>query len=109
MDKQTNGEIPIEDSVLEFIKNRETAKVREIDRYFNLRSERTVRRIVEKLRERGEPICMGNKGYYYSIDPLEIERTINQLLTQASGQLRTAKNLKLTKEKIETTGEINVK
>lgn len=105
MGKQTNGKIPIEDSVLEYIKSRETTKVREINRYFNFNNERAVRKIVEKLRERGEPICMGMNGYYYSTDPLEIERTVNQLLTQAKGQLKTAKNLKLAKEKIEATKE----
>ena len=103
MDKKTNGKVPIEDSVLEFIKSRDFAKVREINHYFQIGDERTVRKIVEKLREQGEPICRSNYGYYYSTDPTEIERTILQLLSQAQGHLRTAKNLKNTKEKIEAT------
>ena len=101
MGEKTNGKIPIEDSVLKFIQNRDFAKVREINHYFQMGDERNVRKVVEKLRERGEPICMGSKGYYYSTDPTEIERTIKTLLSQASGQLRTAKNLKLAKEKLE--------
>lgn len=101
MDKKTNGEISIEDAVLKFIQSRDFVKVREINQYFQIGDERSVRKTVEKLRERGEPICMGSKGYYYSKDPVEIEKTITTLLSQASGQLRTAKNLKLAKEKLE--------
>lgn len=101
MGEQTHKKIPIEDSVLEFIKNRDFIKVRELNQYFQMGDERNVRKVVEKLRERGEPICIGSKGYYYSTNPQEIEKTIHTLLLQASGQLRTAKNLKLAKEKLE--------
>lgn len=101
MDKHKNEQISTEDSVLTFILSREYTKVKDICFYINTKDERAVRKMVENLRERGEPICFCNKGYYYSQDPDEIERTIKQLLSQASGQLRTAKNLKLTKEKLE--------
>lgn len=103
MDKKANGKVPIEDSVLAYIKNREFTKVREINQYFQIGDERTVRKIVERLREQGEPICRSNQGYYYSQDPTEIERTISQLLSQAQGHVRTAKHLKAIKEKIEAT------
>ena len=101
MDKPNNEQISIEDSVLAFIESRNFAKVREICHHINTIDERAVRKMVENLRERGEPICFCNKGYYYSKDPVEIEKTIKKLLLQASGQLRTAKNLKLIKEKLE--------
>lgn len=101
MDKQNNKQISIENSVLAFIQSREYVKVRDICFHLNMRDERAVRKMVENLRERGEPICFCNKGYYYSQDPNEIQMTIQKLLLQASGQLRTAKNLKITKEKLE--------
>lgn len=103
MDKKTNGKVPIEDAILKYIQNREFVKVKELNQYFQMGDERNVRRIVEKLREQGEPICRSNQGYYYSTDPTEIQRTISQLLSQAQGHIRTAKNLKLIKEKIEAT------
>lgn len=105
MDKKVNAEISMQNAVLAFIQNRETVKVREIGKYFNITDERAVRRIVEKLREKGEPICIGTKGYYYSTDPAEIERTITQLVSQARGQIRTAKALKLAKEKLEAMAQ----
>lgn len=105
MENKNNGKISLENSVLDFIKSRETVKVKEIDKYFNISDERAVRRIVESLREKGEPICISSLGYYYSTDPSEIEKTIRQLLLQANGQLRTAKYLKLAKEKIETLAQ----
>ncbi|MBU5669610.1 hypothetical protein KQI68_07125 [Peptoniphilus sp. MSJ-1] len=101
MDKKNNGKISQEDSILTYIKSRDFASVRELTKYFNLSSERKTRRIIERLRELGEPICISSKGYYYSKDPLEIDKTIQKLLSQAQGQIRTAKNLKLAKQKLE--------
>ena len=105
MEKQNNAEISKQNAILAFIKSRETVKVREIGQHFSITDERAVRRTVEKLREKGEPICIGNKGYYYSTDPAEIDRTISQLLSQAQGQIRTAKALKLAKEKLEALAQ----
>lgn len=43
-----------------------------------------VRNIVNKARSEGVPICSSRHGYYFSIDPADIQKTVNSL----SGRVR---------------------
>ena len=59
---------------------------RELQRLFCL-NERSVRRIVNKLRKDGVPICSSQAGYYYASNQSEINETVcwlNEMLTSAS-------------------------
>lgn len=99
MDKE-NQHKNVDEEILNYIKTRDFAKVSEIKRFFNFSDERNVRKAVKRLREKGHAICMGANGYYYSNDPAEIDKTINKLLSQAKGQIETAKDLKKAKERL---------
>ncbi len=59
---------------------------KELEQHFSLDG-RSVRRIISKLRQEGNPICSGPKGYYYAVSQREINETIarlNELVTGVS-------------------------
>lgn len=45
-------------------------------------SSRTVRRLVNQLRNDGNPICSGDKGYYYATDREELIASIRQMTSR---------------------------
>lgn len=45
-------------------------------------SSRTVRRLVNQLRNDGSPICSGDKGYYYASDREELIASIRQMTSR---------------------------
>ena len=45
-------------------------------------SSRTVRRLVNQLRNDGNPICSGDKGYYYAADRKELLASIGQMTSR---------------------------
>ena len=57
-------------------------KSRDLRLLFNL-TDRQVREVVSFLRQEGEPICSSSCGYWYSVDPDDIEKTIRRLEAQA--------------------------
>lgn len=59
---------------------------KELEQHFSLEG-RSVRRIISKLRQEGNPICSGPNGYYYAVSQREINETIarlNELVTGVS-------------------------
>ena len=59
---------------------------KQVEQLFSLDG-RSVRRIISKLRQEGNPICSGPTGYYYAVSQREINETIarlNELVTGVS-------------------------
>ncbi len=56
-------------------------KNRELRLLFSL-TDRQVRNVVSQLRQEGEPVCSSSYGYWYSTDPVAIEKTLHRLEAQ---------------------------
>lgn len=108
MEQKVNAKVSKEDAILKYIKNNKTVTVGELTRYFNYSDNRQLRKAVESLRIKGEPICNSTKGYYYSENPEDVEKTINSFLKQANGLIEMAEILKDIKEKLELQKEKDV-
>lgn len=63
----------------EFHKEERTAiKGRELCVLFNL-TDKQLRNVVSGLRQAGEAVCSSFYGYWYSMDPEDIEKTVRRL------------------------------
>ena len=82
-------------------------KARYLQMAFNING-RAVRRIVNRLRQQGHPICSGNEGYWYSTDKAEIEATIGRMVSTANTLDEAIKGLVLHLNDFETFGEEEV-
>ena len=54
-------------------------------------SSRTVRKLVNQLRNNGHPICSDENGYYYAKDKMELQSSIGQM-TSRMIEIAKAKN-----------------
>ena len=53
-----------------------------------------IRDFVRELRREGEPICHSSKGYYYTEDKAEVQKTIDNLEGRAASMYATASALR---------------
>jgi len=76
----------VEDKFSTYIKEYHTGKEKAVSSaYLQNRfciSSRTVRRLVNQLRNDGSPICSGDKGYYYAADREELIASIRQMTSR---------------------------
>jgi biotin operon repressor len=76
----------VEHKFLIYIKDYHTGKVKAVSSaYLQNRfciSSRTVRRLVNQLRNDGNPICSGDNGYYYAADRNELIASIRQMTSR---------------------------
>lgn len=91
-----------EADLIEYLKDNHTTegkalKSRQICELFNLHSKQ-VRNIVSVLRQKGEPVCSSNYGYWYSTDPEDLDRTIQRLSAQVKNMSRAVEGLHRAKE-----------
>ena len=87
----------------DYLKNFHTSeptavKARDLRVLFKL-TDKQVRNVVSGLRQKGEPICSSSCGYWYSTDPVDIEKTLRRL----EGQVRNM-NISITGLKQVLTG-----
>ena len=74
-------------------------KNKELRRLFNIKDDKTMRDIIQNIRENGEYIeiigsVSGKSGGYYTcIDELEVQKTINNIKHRAKQMLRMCKVL----------------
>ena len=76
----------MEDNFLIYIKEYHTGKEKAVpsaslQNRFCI-SSRTVRRLVNQLRNDGSPICSGDNGYYYAADRKELIASIRQMTSR---------------------------
>lgn len=74
-------------------------KGRSLCELFNLHSKQ-VRNIVSVLRQKGEPICSSNYGYWYSTNSEDLDRTIKRLAEQVKNMSFAIEGLYKAKEGI---------
>ncbi len=72
--------------MLEYLKDNhntesKAVKNRDLRSLFNL-TDKQVRNVVSQLRQEGEPVCSSSYGYWYSMDPDDIEKTLHRLEAQ---------------------------
>ena len=67
---------------------------------------RGIRDMVNFLRCSGIPICSGMRGYWYSEDPVDIQKTISIMRAKIKGIQKAITGLNVAKENQENTGEI---
>lgn len=81
-------------NIVDFIPKKEhgTIKGRELAKLLNI-EEPTVRKLINEQRSNGTPICSCQKGYYYSEDVHDVERTIAFLQSRISTQLKAVYGL----------------
>ena len=76
----------MEDKFSTYIKEYHTGKEKAVSSaYLQNRfciSSRTVRRLVNQLRNNGSPICSGDNGYYYAADREELIASIRQMTSR---------------------------
>ena len=76
----------MEHNFLTYIKDYHTGKEKAVpSAYLQNRfciSSRTVRRLVNQLRNDGNPICSGDNGYYYAADREELIASIRQMTSR---------------------------
>lgn len=56
--------------------------------------ERTVRRYVQELRERGYWVCSGDYGYFIATDPKETEHFVRRIYDHAIMELKAIKHMR---------------
>ena len=98
----------IEATILEYIKERGKATRGDL-RYLTGLEDRQNRRVIERLRRRGEPIGIGFRGGYTYNRPEDVDRVIRFLVSKALKMLSTAAALRgrplegqLTIEEVQT-------
>lgn len=84
--------------ILDYLKenhsSEETAiKNRDLAELFNL-SGRELRNLVTTLRHRGNPVCSSSYGYWYSTDPVDVEKTLRRLEGQVKSMNVSIEGLK---------------
>ena len=76
----------VEHDFLNYIKKFHTGKEKAVSStYLQSRfciSSRTVRKLVNQLRNDGNPICSGDNGYYYAADRKELLASIGQMTSR---------------------------
>lgn len=76
----------MEDKFLNYIKEYHTGKEKSVSSAYLQNklciSSRTVRRLVNQLRNDGNPICSGDNGYYYAADRRELMASIKQMTSR---------------------------
>lgn len=60
-----------------------------------------IRNRINRLRVSGEPICSSNKGYYYSNNLDDVNRTINNLNSRVSSINEAIEGLYIVMDKLE--------
>lgn len=71
--------IEVEEYLREYHRTEKTAiNARDLGTLFNVKG-KPLRDIINNLRQEGIPICSSWFGYWYSIDPEDVERTVKQL------------------------------
>lgn len=83
----------IEAKILDYLKKHRKAKRGDLRALTGL-PDRENRRVVERLRRRGEPIGIGFRGGYTYGDPEGVRRVIKILTTRAYRELSTAAALR---------------
>lgn len=73
------------EEVLQVIKNSGVISGKELMKAFGHKDTRQTRMAIQQLRKEGHPICLayGDKGYFYSTNEDDIERTVRNLLQRA--------------------------
>lgn len=65
---------------------------------FNL-TKRSLRTVVTDLRKESYPICSSNSGYWYSVNPEDIEKTARRLEAQAENMEKAVNGLRRSTER----------
>lgn len=86
--------LDIVDYLSEFHKTEDTAlSSRKLRELFNLH-DKQVRNIISSLRQNGEPICSSDKGYWYSTDEADLNKTIHRMEAQVKNMRCSIEGLK---------------
>ena len=77
----------MDDQVIEYLKNYRVGEAnavtsRELERIFHLRGAE-LRKMVNRLRRKGIPLCSDAQGYYYAETEEELNHTVRQLLSRS--------------------------
>ena len=65
---------------------------RDLGTLFNVKG-KPLRDVINNLRQEGKPICSSWFGYWYSTDPEDIEKTVNQLKSRIAHITRAIEGL----------------
>jgi len=104
----------VEHDFLVYIKEYHTGKEKAVSSaYLQSRfliSSRTVRKLVNQLRNEGNPICSDENGYYYAIDQKELLNSIHQMTSRII-EIAKAKNglVKALKHFPDDSGQLRLK
>lgn len=86
--------INIKDHLKECYTTEDTAiSAKDLGDLYNI-TKRGVRSVVTTLRQEGYPICSSNKGYWYSTNIADIEKTAKRLEAQAVNMVKAVKGLR---------------
>lgn len=103
----------MEHDFLVYIKKYHTGKEKAVpSAYLQSRfsiSSRTVRKLVNQLRNDGNPICSDENGYYYATDQKELLNSIHQMTSRIK-EIAKAKNglVKALKHFPDTNGQLKL-
>ncbi len=67
-------------------------KARELRALYNLQ-DKQLRNVISVLRQNGEPICSSSNGYWYSLDPSDLRKTIHRMDAQVKNMRLSIKGL----------------
>ncbi|MBR6793363.1 MAG: hypothetical protein IKM48_03260 [Clostridia bacterium] len=63
-----------------------------------IKEPRELRRLIEKARQKGEPICNDGNGYYHAEYREELDHSIKRMNSRISKQIATKKGLEKARE-----------
>ncbi len=98
----------MEDLLLRYLKEAHTGRTRqitgaELGKRLSL-SDTELRKRVNRLRQKGVPVCSDRSGYFYAANAAEIYATIRQLERMVGGLMAAMEGLERAMEKFQDGG-----